>query len=47
MTEGDGVDLNEIIASLKTDGVTLVENQLTDDQCRQASDGVEWGLYIS
>jgi len=30
MTEGDGVDLNEIIASLKTDGVTLVENQLTD-----------------
>jgi hypothetical protein len=44
MTDGDRVDVDEIIASLMTGGVTLVENQLTDDQCRQALDGIEWGL---
>jgi hypothetical protein len=37
-------DVNEIVTSLQTDGVTLVENQLTDNQCQQALDGIEWGL---
>jgi hypothetical protein len=37
-------DLEEIVSALQDDGVTLVENQLTDQQCQQALDGIEWGL---
>ena len=33
-----------IVTSLKTDGVTLVENVLSDDHCRALLDGIEWGF---
>ncbi|MEC8991843.1 MAG: phytanoyl-CoA dioxygenase family protein [Candidatus Latescibacterota bacterium] len=44
MTNRSAIDVRQIVRSLQTDGVTLVENQLTDDQCQQALDGIEWGL---
>jgi len=34
----------DIVTSLKTDGVTLVENVLSDDQCGALLDGIEWGF---
>ena len=34
----------DIVTSLKTDGVTLVENVLSDDHCRALLDGIEWGF---
>ena len=43
MKNRNAIDVSEIVRSLQTDGVTLVENQLTDDQCQQALDGIEWG----
>ena len=36
----------DIVTSLKTDGVTLVENVLSDDHCRALLDGIEWGFQI-
>ncbi len=29
---------------MKTDGVTLVENVLSDNHCRALLDGIEWGF---
>ena len=36
--------ISEVVRSLESDGVVLVENQLTDSQCQQALDGIEWSL---
>lgn len=35
---------NEIVKTLKRDGVVMVENQLDDERCRQALEGIEWGM---
>ncbi len=35
---------SEIITALKTDGVVLVEDVMSDEQCRQLLDGIEWGF---
>lgn len=34
----------DIVTSLRADGVTLVENVLSDDQCGALLDGIEWGF---
>lgn len=38
------MNATHIASSLKTDGVTLVENVLSDDQCGALLEGIEWGF---
>ena len=35
---------NEIVKTLQRDGVIMIENQLDDERCRQALEGIEWGM---
>lgn len=38
------MNATDIVSSLKTDGVTFVEDAMSDDQCQQLLDGTEWGF---
>ena len=38
------VCVDQIVASLRQDGVTIVQDALTDDQCRQALEGIDWAM---
>lgn len=37
-------NVEQIVKSLLQDGVTIVEDVLTDDQCRQTLDGIDWAV---
>ena len=34
----------QIVQALLKDGVVIIENQITDDQCNRALAGIEWGM---
>ena len=38
------MNIDEIVGALQNEGMVLVEDQLTDEQFRQALEGIEWGL---
>jgi hypothetical protein len=50
MTTGGTEDMSggglrdQAVASLRRDGVTIVQDALTDDQCRQTREGIDWAL---
>ena len=38
------MNVDEVVAALENEGIVLVEDQLTAEQCQQALEGIEWGL---
>ena len=38
------MELRQIVESLEADGVTLVEDVLSDSECQKALDGIEWAI---
>ncbi len=38
------MELRQIVESLETDGVTLVEGVLSDRECQDALEGIAWAM---